>query len=503
MSLAESRLFDIDDGGSTPFGDPINNKFITDIETESRIWTLTPQLCFIAAQAAQMEISPWGLLAMMQAHRATHIPPNVVLVDKRGQRGSCLTRGTSLNMFIAATGDTGEGKSDTFSLALTLLRPATTPVATGTGQGILRTVAYTEVRKKDEENKPLDRPQRVTVFRRHEMMIHAPEVVSLNTEFLRDGSQTASILRSVWIGETTGMTNADEDRRLAIPPNMVRVCGAWGVQPVNAGAIIAQASDGTPQRFLWAPCGEFRDPYPTRKPAPQGVSFPMPVFSTDSSFGMSDMPPELTDGGFESLPKPVWVEWSPQMQVEIPKFRAQLRSLRKKEPYEKVTEELANRRKAAQMKSHLLLLAIKQAVENAWLHGRANPDDNDWTVGKAQAAISTAELAGGWQESTEERAKLAAEKGTDQGIARDAAEQTAKQIANSRLHGLAEKIHAYLYEKPHTAGALRERINNPETKQLVESALNFLKKEGRAEIEDCGRGKLLWHALVAGKRVAA
>ena len=502
MSLAESRLFDIDDGGSTPFGDPINNRFITDIETESRIWTLTPQLCFIAAQAAQMEISPWGLLAMMQAHRATHVPPNVVLVDKRGRRD--LTGGTSLNTFIAATGDTGEGKSDTFSIALTLLPPATTPVATGTGQGILRTMAYTEIRKKDADTgEPLDRPQRVTIFRRHEMMIHAPEVKSLNAEFLRDSSQTDSILRSVWIGETVGMTNADEDRRLAIPPNMIRVCGAWGVQPVNAGAILAQAPDGTPQRFLWAPCGEFRDPYPQRPAAPQGVSFPMPVFSTDSSFGISDMPMELNDGDFESLPQPIWVEWSPQMHREIPKFRAQLRSLRKKEPYERVTEELSNRREAAKMKSHLLLLAIKLAAHTGWIHGRANPSDDDWEIAKAQAAISAAELAGGWQDSEEARAELAAQKGKDQGIARDAAEQAAKQIANGRLASLAEKLHGYLCQKAHTAGALRERINNPETKQLVDAALNYLKKEARAEIEDCGRGKILWHALVGGKRVAA
>lgn len=501
MTLIESRLFDPSDGEETPFGDPITTDFLAEVESVSGIWTATPQLQYIAAEAARKGVNPWGLLALVQEHRATHVPPNVVLVGKDGTPGNTLVGGMSLNGFVALVAEPGGGKSVTFQLATETLPPASIPVPTGTGQGMVRNLAKSETRTKDEEKKPLPKPVRLTVFRRHDMMVHAPEVKALNAEFLRDGAQTDSIMRSMWVGETVGMTNADTDRRVVIPPNMVRVCGAWGVQPVNAGAILAQAADGTPQRFLWVPAEEYR--HPSRPPAPQGITFPMPTFVTQGPFGSNDMPWEIEDGEYAQLPQPIWVTWSPKMHAEIPQYHARLQALRKKQPYERISEEHRARREAAAMKRHLLLLVIKQAVKMGWTHGRATPDDLDWALAKAQCAISAAELAGVWQETEDARARLSRKRGEELGITRDAADQTVKVIVGGRLSALAEKLHGYLCHKPHTAGELRERISNPETKQLVDAALNHLKKEGRAEIEDCGRGKILWHALIAGERVAA
>ena len=244
---------------ANPFGEVIDRNLLDDIEATG-FWDTTPQLQLIAERAAQKRVSAWGLLAVCLAHRASHVPPNVVIVERDGSVGTnnVLSEGTSANGFYGLVARPGGGKSVTFRLGSSLIPPNGMPLPDGTGQGLVKAISETVKITKDEEGKPLKEPYMVTRFHRHSLTLHAPEVKTLNAEFAREGTKTASILRSMWVGETLGMTNADKERNASIPANMARIIGIWGVQPQNAVAILDQSGDGTPQRFLWAPAEEYR-----------------------------------------------------------------------------------------------------------------------------------------------------------------------------------------------------------------------------------------------------
>lgn len=477
---------------TNPFGDPITRARLDAIEDgfPGGFWNATPQLQHIAAVAAEQGVSPWGVLELSQLHRLSHIPPNVVLVDRVGKPGNSLVDGTSLNGFGALVAPPGGGKSVCFRVASGILPPNSLPVPDGTGQGILRNFAKTETVRRDEENKPLEVPYRVTAFHRHEMTIHAPEIKSLNAEFLREGTKTDTILRQLWAGETVGMNNADLDRRVVIPPNMVRVCGGWGVQPVNAAAILAQADDGTPQRFVWAPARECRKPYPSRTPAPQGVTFPMPTFTATGPFGTSDspMPAEIKDtDGFEALPEPIWVQWSPKMHTEIAAMHAEIEVLGDREPYADVSPEEVAAEKALLMKAHLILTTIKQAAMMGFIHGRANPSDLDWDLACLQMEVSTAEMAGVWKRCAEVRFRIATERGVDRAHEQRATRYTAAGLDASDGSRVRGRILAELGARGAVPARDIKRFFKSVPNQVVDAILDELVDSGAIRSVMLGR----------------
>lgn len=490
----------MDFGDANPFGDPITRARLTALEDShpGGFWNATPQLKLIAQQAAQKQISPWGLLALLQEHRATHVPPNVVLVPKDGLPSKSLVGGTSLNGFVGLVSPPGGGKSVTFQLASELLPPASIPVPDGTGQGMVRNLAKTETRTKDEENRPLPKPIRLTVFHRHEMMVHAPEVKSLNAEFMREGSKTDTIMRSLWVGETVGMNNADTDRRVVIPPNMVRVSGGWGVQPVNALAILSQAADGTPQRFVWAPAQEYRAPYPSRTPV-TGVIFPMPSFTppgNNTAFGTTDMPLEIEDSNYDQLPQPIWVVWTPNMRTEIAKMRSGIAALSDREPYERRTPEQRAHEQMLTMQSHLVLTTIKQAVKMGWLHGRANPSDLDWELACIQMDVSTAELAGVWQECAQAAMRVSELRGRSRAYEFAAQNAETDSLTLGLTLEVSQRIFAELCKAPRRPRDIKRFFWSKAKKDAVNVALEMLDEQGRAHFDGN-----MWWAMFNGERV--
>lgn len=484
-----------DDGIANPFGDPISRAWLDEVESTTGFWDATPQLRYIAHVAALQRVSPWGLLALIQAHRLSHIPPNVVLVDRSGNPGTVLTDGTSLNFFISLVARTGGGKSVTFRLASGLLPPNGTSVPDGTGQGIVRHIAETRIVRKDAENKPLEVPYRVTVFHRHSLTIHAPEIKTLAAEFAREGSKTDAMMRSMWVGEVVGMTVADMERRVVIPPNMARISGIWGVQPVNAVALLAQADDGTPQRFLWAPAAEYRRPYPSRKPVPQGVSFPMPVFSTNGAFGVSDMPSEYRDD--DPLPDPIWVGWSPQMKADIATIHATEDALYDCDPYADRSPEQENAEKALTMQSHLLLTRIKLSALMGFIHGRPEPSDLDWQLSEVQLDVSTAELSGVWKRCEQARLITAQEKGADRAVELYSSDTTRTLLKNTDINNVAHEAWALLALKPRKAKEIRDKLS-ARKRLLLKDALDTLVTEGKAEYDV---EQSLWWAVWKGDRI--
>jgi hypothetical protein len=485
------------DGESfNPFGEPTTRAWLTQIEESTGFWDSTPQLQRIAHEAARMKVSPWGLLATCQEHQAANVPPCVVLVRKDGTRGSSLRSGMSLNGYVGLVAEPGGNKSATFILASELIPPPGSTPPDGTGQGIVKHLAVSETRTKDEENKPLPKPVELTVYKRWAIMIHAPEVKTLNAEFSRTGTKTDSFLRQLWVGETVGMLNSDKERKLIIHPNMVRVCGAWGVQPENADNILGQAKDGTPQRFTWAPVEEFRNPHPTRTAPPPGTTFPMPVFDS-GAFGTS-MPSEIELDN-PVFPDPVWVEWSPQMHIDIAAFRAIMAEAKDRDPYAKRTDEEDEFEKALVMRAHLILVTIKEAVKMGWLHGRANPSDGDWELAKIQMEVSTAELAGVWQECERANREAAKQRGRER-FEEDAGRQEAAVTAVDPVAEIVVKIIGRYNGEPVTRRQIKDGIGSrKDYRALMNPAIKAAEADGRiAEVAGPRGGRCFVLAVPSG-----
>lgn len=484
-----------------PFGEVLDRAWIHDIESSTDFWNRKPQLQAIWHAAMAERISPWGVLGVCMAHRLSHIPPTVVLVKNNGLEGVGLRGGTSLNILVGVTAKAGGGKSTTFRLATELIPPNGFPLPDGTGQGIVRAFAERKKITKDEEGKPLKEPYVATIFHRHSLTIHAPEVTTLNAEFAREGSKTGGMLRSMWVGETVGMTNADNDRAGALAPNMTRLCGVWGVQPHNADAIMAQAADGTPQRFLWVPANETRRAHPellaTVATPPPLTTFPFPVFgNTPPGIAMgTSLPKELADN--DPLPDPVWVHHSPQMTVDVKAFndrRSEFEALF--EEYEEIPEEHRAEAQRLNMEAHLVLMRVKLAAQLGFLWGHSEPDDEDWELAGVLLELSMGNAAGVWKMCQKGAEDAAAARGAIRGIELDAAFAERERIKDKRTARIANAAYKKLAQLgPMTEGGVSRQLASRDRASTRE-ALRYLEDEGKAEYAGT-----LWHALYKGNKL--
>ena len=465
---------------TNPFGKELERGWLTDLENSTDFWNRSPQLQAVAWAAAQEKISPWGLLMGVQLHQLSHVKPTVVLVKRNGQAGTSLFSGTSLNMFGGLTGDSGAGKSMTFKLAMELLPPAHTPISDGTGQGLVKSIAETE-KVTMEDGQKLPEPYYVTRFNRHSLVIHAPEIKTLNAEFAREASKTDSMMRSMWSGETVGMTTGDRDRRVTLPSNMYRVVGMWGVQAINAGAILAGSGDGTPQRWLWMPVAEYRIGIHATRVNPGQVTFPTPVFGQVGAnpFGTSggELPTEYRDG--DPLPPPIWVHWSPQMHTDIAALQARREALLDREPHaQNLTNEQKDAELAVAMESHLILTRIKLAAIMGFLHGRPNPTDEDWELAGIQLQVSVRELSGTWIAANEANKDEIITRGSQKGLEMHAAQAARDKLGDADLLTFVEELYSLLAVKPLLNDEIRKGLSTSRRNMLTR-ALEILDYQGR------------------------
>lgn len=483
---------------TNPFGDPIDRDFLDYVETHTNFWNRKPQLQLIAHTAEREEISPWGLLLACQIHQLSHISPSVVLVKRSGVTGKELHDGTSLNMFGALTAPTGGGKSATFREAMNLIPPKTTPISDGTGQGLTKTFAETVKVTRDDDNKPIAEPYCITQMFTHSVVLHAPEVNTMNAEFTREGSKTASMLRSLWMGETVGSTTGDISRRITLPANIYRFGGLWGVQPVNATGLLAGADDGTPQRWVWAPAQEFRvgsRTHPPRAVPPNGTAFPQPVFNPGSpNFGSaSDALPTVIDKD-TVMPKPTWVLRPPKMDADLANIRAEERRVLDRDPYAQFTPEQRDAQKRVTMESHMTLSRIKMAVALGFLWGHTSPTDDDWELSAIQLEVSRRELAGAWMRANEAQVDILIEKGTQRGVEMHAAENERTNREGQDILDLADEVWRILQAGPKTTTALRAGISSAKRKRLAQ-AMGVLTEQGRC-LDNNGMFWAVWRGNV-------
>ncbi|MEV8552591.1 hypothetical protein AB0L04_22580 [Streptomyces glaucescens] len=166
----------------------------------------------------------------------------------------------SLNIFSAIVGASGAGKSTGSSLTRALM-PALDEdfrdgLPVGSGEGIAEAFMGTVEEPTGEviqRGKNVGDPvmRRVRKQVRHNAYFYVDEGQTIAKLGERSGSVLGETLRRAAVGETLGQTNASEERTRYVPAGSYSLGLLVGFQPSTAVPVLADASTGTPQRFLW------------------------------------------------------------------------------------------------------------------------------------------------------------------------------------------------------------------------------------------------------------
>lgn len=182
----------------------------------------------------------------------------------------------SLNLFVAAVGPSGVGKSTSTDAARSLLgvpQYLQDPdsfrdgISIGTGEGLAE--LYMGLRNV-ETTKPngQTKTEKVRAQVRNNAFVAIDEGQTLLKLLERSGATVGPTLRSAWVGATIGSANATADNTRYIPQRSYALGLVMGLQEATAQPLLADAATGTPQRFLW--CSATNPDFPPEPPTHPG-----------------------------------------------------------------------------------------------------------------------------------------------------------------------------------------------------------------------------------------
>ena len=220
----------------------------TDIASFWETGTILP----IIKQAAQARrVSPFAVLGVVFARMLTVTPHSITIPPLIGGIAS-------LNLFIGLVGPSGAGKGSAVACAGEIFDVQDTFDGTtkrrivnlGSGEGIVHTF-----RKKASQTDPED-----DGLVNEAALFNVAEIDFLTATANRQGATIMPMLRSMWSGEQLGFQNADPTRRIQVPAHTYRATLVCGIQPMKAGALLNDATGGTPQRFTFLPTDDTTAP---------------------------------------------------------------------------------------------------------------------------------------------------------------------------------------------------------------------------------------------------
>lgn len=183
----------------------------------------------------------------------------MALVDYRWRIPDIVSAPASLNLMCGLVAPPGIGKSSTNATARELvpfpidLNIAYRPI--GSGEGIAATYVGTDGNKADGE------------LLHRSVMFYCDEGSAFAQIESRKGSLFASELRKAAHGAMLGQQNGNKNTTRIVPDHEYRMVFVIGFQPTNAGPFIANDSEGTPQRLIWAtPFDPEHAPLPGERP---------------------------------------------------------------------------------------------------------------------------------------------------------------------------------------------------------------------------------------------
>ena len=216
-------------------------------------WAQRPVLGHIRQAADSRRCGADGVLAVVACRL-------MALVDYRWRIPAIVSAPASLNLMCGLVAPPGIGKSSTNTTAGELLPfPIDLNIAyrpIGSGEGIAATYVGTDGNKADGE------------LLHRSAMFYCDEGSAFAKLDVRVGSLFASELRKAAHGAMIGQQNGNKATTRRVDAHQYRLAFVIGFQPTNAGPFIANDSEGTPQRLIWAtPFDPEHVPPPGERPA--------------------------------------------------------------------------------------------------------------------------------------------------------------------------------------------------------------------------------------------
>jgi hypothetical protein len=366
----------------------------------------------------------------------------------------------SLNLFVAAIGPSGRGKSAAVAIGRELV-PAPPHLQDpylfrdglpiGSGEGLAEAYMGYETRETGETTKsgePKIKTVRTQV--RHNVFVYVDEGQALTAMIGRAGATIGPVLRSAAMGELLGQANAREETTRVLPAGSYALGMVIGFQRNTVQPILADATAGTPQRILW--CSATDPGVPDEPPEHPG---PLRV----------DLESEHFAG-----PRGGIISFAPEIRAEL--WRANLARVRGE-----IEED-------DDLDSHANLMRCKVAALLAVLDGRLEVADDDWQLARVLWETSCA-VRGELVAYGQEEAAKQAEARADAYVAREVRAEVARGEAGRTL----VRVAAHLARKIHEKGAMkrkqaRDNILASRDKPLFADALQHAVQAGWLVTDD-------------------
>jgi hypothetical protein len=241
----------------------------------------------------------------------------------------------------------GIGKSSTNATAAELVPfPGDMNIAyrpIGSGEGIAATYVGMEGNKADGE------------YQHRSAMFYCDEGSAFAKLEARVGSLFASELRKAAHGAMIGQQNGNKATTRTVNAHQYRMVFVIGFQPTNAGPFIANDSEGTPQRLIWA------TPFdPEHAPAPGEL----PAWP-----GQLNIKPSPPSGD-------CFVSFTEQIRIEV--------------DWNDYARKIGETTESATLDSHRDLERLRLAVVLAFLDGRDYVTDEDYDMATKWSSASAA-----------------------------------------------------------------------------------------------------------------
>lgn len=350
-------------------------------EPVRQFWQRRQELREVWWRSQVGDVSPWAVLGHVLANVAARVGPHVQLPPKGGVGAPA-----SLNILVAVSGNSGDGKGLSAGVARALMgNPRPPQRKPGTGQGIA--AMFTEQTKEGP------------VQSNDTVVLNVSEITQLGAHMNQQGATITSTLLEVYMGEELGEHYANKELRRPVREGTYRLALVAGVQPDNASIIFDHAASGLPQRFLWFPAHWDDAVLPESGLVPPAPGPEMARFrawhavlpgTLDDSIGVAEWSPgdaadklQAPGGGKkkgepEAIPAPIketlLVTYGPQMERDV-----RLDSRRRRNKIKSQNAEGVDG--GGDPDSHLLLTRIKAATLLAvWLDHTTHVSDEMWQL---------------------------------------------------------------------------------------------------------------------------
>lgn len=381
----------------------------------SSFWSATPPLGQIQQMARARRTSPDAVLHALLARVAAMADPTV-------RAASGIHPPATLGWYCGLFGPPGTGKGQAEKTAKSLGPFPQTNLAhidISTGQGVI--ASYLELKDDPDDDKGKKKILVQSTTRGYALATEGSVLDSMSQ--MSAGATLNGVLCKAWMSERQGTSNADVERRRALPEDSYTLSMSLGVQEEPAAKLLEMGSIGLPQRLAWAHSRLSRDT-PRERPEVTG-------------------PVTVTTQRGEDIPVTTWVSTLRNVTIPVP--------ARVTQELDDLALEIAfGRGEQFPLDTHEPLWRLKGAALLALLHGRTAVTEQDWELASVMWRTST-KVRDGVHEVAQRRLRAQREARVAEAVQTAVESQSAVYEAMHGVHpsvvNVAKRAYRYLTRK--------------------------------------------------------